>query len=361
MNEQEVYIYIRNGETDTAYMLKRGGITIELNEYDSFEIKGDNVIFGTMEILMSEADGYNHFRVYSVKTGPEAAEYVRIPAKTILQMATTYNIGFAIGKSIAEILIKVNGILTKKKNEVGEKERLSQEYCKIYAWAADTLIDHFENKRFPWLESLANSAKASLTYAKGSAFSSFDRKTRFDVKSEEEDEFSKVFPPGSNICKQGDSGDELYILKSGKLKVLINDEEITTIEDPGSVIGEMALLLGETRTATLQSVDHTVLTVVKKSNLKAFAEANPLFLKTISTNLSRRVQSNTTVVNDLTEIIEQNKKQDNSLPHALREDKYKEELKDLKDSIKQLYTKYDMDWLYDLVSAVTEKMLDVRK
>ncbi len=360
MGGQDVYIYLRNGETDIAYMLKKGSVTVELNEHDSFEIKGDNFIFGTPEILLTESDGFSHFRFFSVKAHADT-DYVRIPAKTVFQMISTYKVGFAMAKAIAQILVNVNAILTKKKGEVGEKERLTQEYCKIFAWAADAVATHYQKKRFPWLEPICNNAKASLTYAKGSAFSSFDQKSKFEIKSTELDKFSKVFPPGSTICTQGDMGDELYILKAGKLRILIDDTPIAEIEDSGSVIGEMALLLGQVRNATIKAVEETILTIVKKSNLKDFATANPDFLKTISTDLSRRVTHNCAVVNDLDEIIEQSKMEDSSLPPALRENKYKEELKELKDSVKKLYEKYDMEWLYDLVSDITEKMLDVRK
>ncbi len=360
-DSQDVYVYLKHGETDCAYMLKKGTVIVELNEYDSFELTGTNLIFGTPEILLSKSDGFNYFRVFSVKSSPHS-EYVRVPASKIEQLISTYNIGFAIARTIAESLVKVNDILTHKNLEVGEKERLSREYCKIYTWATDTLVFHYEKKRFPWLEPLYTEAKSSLTYTKGQAFSSFDKKSKFDLSGKQVDEFSKQFPSGSNVCEQGDPGDELFILRSGKLKVFINDNPIAVIEDSGSVIGEMALLLGEVRTATLQSIDdNTILTVVNKKNLKEFAESQPAFLMNISIDLSRRLISNCTIVNDLTEIIEQNKKTDTNLPQVLREDKYKAELKTLKQSIKELYEKYDMEWLYDLSSEVTEKMLNARE
>ncbi|NEP84459.1 MAG: cyclic nucleotide-binding domain-containing protein [Okeania sp. SIO3B3] len=341
-------------------MLKKGSVIVELNNHDSFELSGSNVIFGTPEILLTEADGYGHFRIFSIKASPNS-DYVRIPTAKIGQLIKTFNIGFAIAKTIAETLVKVNIILTKKNNEVGEKERLSREYCKIYAWATNTLSEHYENKRFPWLEPLYNGAKASLTYAKGAAFSSFDKKSTFNISGKQLDDFSISFPPGSFVCKQGEEGEELYILRNGKLKVFINDNPIAVIEDPGSVIGEMALLLGETRNATLQASEETLLTVVKKSNLKAFAESQPEFLKNISVDLSRRLIANCTVVNDLTDIIEQNKSSDENLPQVLREDKYKSELKQLKQDIKELYEKHDMEWLYDLVSEITDRMVSARE
>ncbi len=357
---QNVYIYLKQGEVDYAYMLKKGKVIIELNRHDSFEISGNNIIFGISEIFLTEVDKHNYFRIFSVKIPPNS-EYVRIPSKKIHSLSANYNIGFSLAKTTAEILMNINKILTVKNKEVGEKERLSREYCKIYAWATNKLINHYEQKRFPWLEPLYNIAKASLTYAKGIAFLSFDKKTTFHIKSKQLDEFSKEFPPGSIVCKEGEKGEELYILRSGRLKVFIKGNPIAIIEDSGSVIGEMALLLGETRTATLQSIEHTVLTVVSKSNLKKFAETHPDFLRNISVDLSRRILANCTVVNDLSEIIDQSNKTDNSLPQVLREDKYKEELKLLRQSVKELHQKYDMDWLYDMYSEITDKIVKARE
>lgn len=358
--DSDVFVYVRNSEPDTAFMLKNGKLIVSITDSDSFEMSGKNLIFGAMEVLISEEEGVPLPRVFSIQPA-ESSEYVRIPAKTLTQMVKTYNVGFAIAKAIAENLVNVNEILTVKKEQIGEKERLSQEYCKIFAWVTDTLSSHYQKTRFPWLEPIVKTAKDSLTYHKGAAFSSFTEKSKFEITATEEDEFSKVFPKGSYVCKQGEVGEELYILKSGKLKVLINDNPITDIDDPGSVIGEMALLLREPRNATLQAIEDTVLTIVKKSNLKAFAEQNPVFLKNISLDLAKRVTHNCAVVKDLDDIFQQSKLEDDSLPSALRGDKYKEELKELKDKVKALNEKYDMDWLFDLVSNITEKMINVKK
>ena len=51
----------------------------------------------------------------------------------------------------------------------------------------------------------------------------------------------------------------MFILQSGTLEVSIAGRKAAVIEQPGTVIGEMALLLGEKRTATIKPVNTAVL------------------------------------------------------------------------------------------------------
>ncbi|MCM8761499.1 MAG: cyclic nucleotide-binding domain-containing protein, partial [Candidatus Omnitrophica bacterium] len=54
---------------------------------------------------------------------------------------------------------------------------------------------------------------------------------------------------------------------------------VTTISEPGTIIGEMALLLGDKRAATLRAMNNVVVTPIKKSDLKDIAEKeSSLFL-----------------------------------------------------------------------------------
>ena len=53
-----------------------------------------------------------------------------------------------------------------------------------------------------------------------------------------------------------------------KIDVVINGEKVTTINEQGTVFGEMALLLNEKRTATLKSRNNVVLNRITKKDLK---------------------------------------------------------------------------------------------
>ncbi|KFG55913.1 protein kinase G AGC kinase family member PKG, partial [Toxoplasma gondii FOU] len=65
------------------------------------------------------------------------------------------------------------------------------------------------------------------------------------------------FKPGQPIVKEGDAGDVLYILKSGKAKVSIGGREIRMLRK-GDYFGERALLYKEPRSATITAEEFTV-------------------------------------------------------------------------------------------------------
>lgn len=66
----------------------------------------------------------------------------------------------------------------------------------------------------------------------------------------------KTFPEGKTIIKQGDDGDNLYILDNGKLncfKKIGNDDKLIKEYEPGEAFGELALLYNAPRAATIIS------------------------------------------------------------------------------------------------------------
>mmetsp|Transcript_20020 Transcript_20020/g.30469 ORF Transcript_20020/g.30469 Transcript_20020/m.30469 type:complete len:773 (-) Transcript_20020:766-3084(-) len=60
------------------------------------------------------------------------------------------------------------------------------------------------------------------------------------------------FEPGIPIVKQGDAGDEFFIIKTGKATVLIGESTVKNLE-AGDYFGEMALLSKEPRKATVEA------------------------------------------------------------------------------------------------------------
>ncbi len=59
-----------------------------------------------------------------------------------------------------------------------------------------------------------------------------------------------IYMPEDLIIRQGEYGDCMYFLSSGEVEVIVDDQRVATL-GPGSTFGETALLVGETRNASI--------------------------------------------------------------------------------------------------------------
>ncbi|XP_064483054.1 cyclic nucleotide-gated cation channel alpha-3-like [Ornithodoros turicata] len=100
----------------------------------------------------------------------------------------------------------------------------------------------------------------------------------------------QVFSPGDYICRKGDVGKEMYIVKRGKLSVVGDDGRtvFATLSD-GSVFGELSILnisgnkTGNRRTANVRSVGYSDLFCLSKEDLwivlEEYAEAKKMLIE----------------------------------------------------------------------------------
>ncbi len=86
-------------------------------------------------------------------------------------------------------------------------------------------------------------------------------------------------PAGEELIRQGDPGDRCYLVRSGKLDVLVSDpvggELNVGSMGPGTVVGEAALLTEAPRAATVRAVEHCEVLELTRDALDAVAKRDP--------------------------------------------------------------------------------------
>lgn len=98
------------------------------------------------------------------------------------------------------------------------------------------------------------------------------------------------------IFLEGEPGDCMYLIESGQIKIVSErntDEKIFSYLGPGNFFGEMAVLLGERRSATARVVIDADLLVLRKEDLDDLLETHPQIAVMMTQELGRRlVRSN---------------------------------------------------------------------
>jgi CRP/FNR family transcriptional regulator, cyclic AMP receptor protein len=92
----------------------------------------------------------------------------------------------------------------------------------------------------------------------------------------------------------GDEGDGCYRVEEGLLKASIaapaGGERILAILGPGSVVGELSMIDGGPRSASVTALRESKLSFVGRSAFEAFGQSRPELYRHVATLLSRRLR-----------------------------------------------------------------------
>ena len=95
---------------------------------------------------------------------------------------------------------------------------------------------------------------------------------------------------GDVVFRQGDSAETMYLVVSGQVEVLAGADQVPLAAlGPGSFVGELALLLGEPRSATLRVVADSWLWALRRADLDALLSDHPVIGVELSRELGRRL------------------------------------------------------------------------
>jgi small-conductance mechanosensitive channel/CRP-like cAMP-binding protein len=101
------------------------------------------------------------------------------------------------------------------------------------------------------------------------------------------------FMPGEPVIRQGNPGSELYIVQRGELAVDVGRDETHSVAElarlgPGEFFGEMSLMTGESRSATVRAFTECEIVEVSKEAFQTVIASEPRFVEAITRVLAER-------------------------------------------------------------------------
>ncbi|MEL6106545.1 MAG: cyclic nucleotide-binding and patatin-like phospholipase domain-containing protein [Planctomycetota bacterium] len=107
---------------------------------------------------------------------------------------------------------------------------------------------------------------------------------------------SRSYQAGDAIVEVGESGDELFLLAAGKVRVWSGDgpsvaERTLSVLGPGEHFGEASVIAGGARTATVTAVTYVETLVLSGEDYRRLVKNYPQLLENLSRSLTRRLSN----------------------------------------------------------------------
>lgn len=104
----------------------------------------------------------------------------------------------------------------------------------------------------------------------------------------------RLYARGEILIHQGDEGDALFILLRGQVSVLVGRDGGSTAEvarlEEGAFFGEMSLMTGERRSATIRAVTDCEVLVVSRADLRPILADSPELVESMGAVLAERAE-----------------------------------------------------------------------
>lgn len=104
-------------------------------------------------------------------------------------------------------------------------------------------------------------------------------------------------PAKTLLIREGETTGDLFVLIEGELEVLKGDTIIAVVTEPGAILGEMSVLLGQPHTGTVRAAAGS--TVYKIDDGAGFLRDNSAVALLVATVLAQRLNAATTYVADI--------------------------------------------------------------
>ena len=343
-------LYERKSLPNSAFLLEEGNVFFYLNNTDKYSIKGKKLIIGATELIMRQILKQNANREETA-VATESSVLKRITIEKFMAGMQTFPFLLNVSAVIAKQVSLTNDIIKDSMEELGGDEYVLRDFSVKYFSLVEKLREEHTKRKYPWLSPLVKDGENNLTYKRGEAYSRSSMPLKFMHAVDISESMTK-YEAGSTICEKGSAGSEMYILRSGHIDVIVNEKKIAAIEEEGTVVGEMAMLLDGERTATLVAKNDVVLSRITKEDLKKISLKDLSLMKNIMESLAKRHYYNAIRIGDINEkIASMSNDADSNEQMSLRINQAQEITKKLIEKIEKLYMEKKQDFLKEIVKS----------
>lgn len=108
------------------------------------------------------------------------------------------------------------------------------------------------------------------------------------------DEVTRRWPPGSILFHEGDRADRVFVVRSGRVKLVATEangtEAVLAVRSPGDLVGEQAAVDGQPRSASAIALDDVTCSVVPAERFREVLEHEPAAAMALVRLLSERLR-----------------------------------------------------------------------
>jgi len=165
---------------------------------------------------------------------------------------------------------------------------------------------------------------------------------------------------GEILFQKGDEGNSLFVILSGLVKIVTqdvdNNEVILNKVGTGEIIGEMAMLDYEPRSAGVVALEKTSVLELNREDFMGIMKGQPDLALSLIRNLSARLRHNTSYIEKITEMSRRVAQGDYSFIGETQPVKKGREKAGLEDKIEQLQAEF-----FAMVKEVREREEELKK
>lgn len=276
-------------ESQGAFVTKGGLIAISGTHLPRFEIEGDELLLGVVELFLAEGTAAPR-RLFTTEVSADV-QLATVGFDEVLKLAHGYDYGINANRFLAMVLERTNELIRMMFRLMPQQWRTYQERAVLFYDLVNRWEGIAKTSGVKEYQASVDESKRTELYAAGARFRQ-ERSVSCIAFGSGWLSSAQRFVREQAICRAGDTADCMYILLEGTVHVARPNQLFATINRPGECFGELAFFLKGKRTADLIAAADTAILRLDNASLPEFHTTHPDMFVQIAGTLAKRIQAN---------------------------------------------------------------------